>query len=187
MPKGIDKKSKKNEKTTDTSTRHIPGTNPNVTSRNGGINPSAPATGTEGWGNTSDERRVLQINDPAGTRAGQMKGNPGDNQAEATRRAGERATSNKRREEDPRTDQANLSRRTSGSAYSMNVSHGGAHHTFRCADMGNSDCHWETSANVEDETMRRVEEHWRAEHGLTDWTEAMRKHVRGKIRRREAA
>jgi len=186
MPKSTDKKTA-NKKSPDTSTRNTPGTNPNVTSRHGGVNPSAPASGTEGWGNTSDERRVLEMNDPAGTRAGQMQGNPGDNQAEAARRASERASTNKRREDDPGTDQADLSRRASASAYSMNVSHGGADHTFRCADVGNSDCRWETSGDVEDETMRRVEEHWRAEHGLTDWTEAMRNRVRDNIHRREAA
>src|SRR3954470_13627451 len=35
----------------------IPGTNSNTESRDGGINPSAPTTGTEGYGNTSDERQ----------------------------------------------------------------------------------------------------------------------------------
>lgn len=181
MPKSTDKK------TAHTSTRKTSGTNPNVTSHNGGVNPSAPASGTEGWGNTSDERRVLQMNDPAATRAGQMKGNPGDNQAEAARLASERATTNKRREDDPGTDQADLSRRTSASAHSMNVSHGGADHTFRCADMGNSDCRFETSANNEDEAVRRAEAHWKTQHGIADWTEAMRNRVRDNIRRRQAA
>jgi len=180
MPKSTDKK------TPDTSTRNNPGTNPDVASHSGGVNPSAPTSGTEQWGNTSDERRVLQMNNPAATRAGQMKGNPGDNQAEGVRRASERASTNKRREE-PATDQADLSRRTSASAHSMNVSHGGTDHTFRCADAGNSDCRWETSAGTEDETMRRVEEHWRAEHGLGDWTEALRNRVRDNIRRSKAA
>jgi len=180
MSKSTDKKS------VDTSTHNNPGTNPNVTSQNGGVNPSAPTSGTEQWGNTSDERRVLQMNNPAGTRAGQMKGNSGDNMAEGARRASERATTNKRRD-DPGNDQADLSCRTSASAHSMNVGHGGAEHTFRCADAGNSDCRWETSAGTEDETMRRVEEHWRAEHGLGDWTEAMRKRVRDNIRRGKAA
>src|SRR3954470_11102122 len=35
----------------------IPGTNPVTQSRDAGINPSAPTAGTEGYGNTSDERR----------------------------------------------------------------------------------------------------------------------------------
>ena len=35
------------------------GTNPSVNPDDGGVNPSAPSAGTEGWGMTSDERRVL--------------------------------------------------------------------------------------------------------------------------------
>ncbi len=72
------------------------GTNPDVTSENGHINPSAPSAGTEGWGMTSDERRVLTSNEPEHTRAGQMKGNPGDHMAKASERASDAATSNKR-------------------------------------------------------------------------------------------
>jgi hypothetical protein len=75
---------------------NTPGTNPDVNPQDGGINPSAPTVGTEGWGTTSDERRVLSGNDPAHTRAGQMKGNPGDAQTAASQRADESASSNKR-------------------------------------------------------------------------------------------
>ena len=73
-----------------------PGTNPKVHPQDGGINPSAPSVGTEGWGTTSDERRVLSDNHPSETRAGQMKGNPGDNQTEASQRASDAATTNKK-------------------------------------------------------------------------------------------
>ncbi len=68
-----------------------PGTNPDVYPQGGGINPSAPSVGTEGWGTTSDERRVLTQADPAHTRAGQQKGNPGDKQAEGSQRASNKA------------------------------------------------------------------------------------------------
>lgn len=60
------------------------------------INPSAPASGTAGWGTTSDEREVLTPPQGSATRAGQMKGNPGDNMTEASNRASEAATTNKR-------------------------------------------------------------------------------------------
>ncbi len=73
----------------------VPGTNLDVQPQDGGINPSAPTTGTEGWGTTSDERRVLSGNDPSHTRAGQMKGNPGDNQTAASQRASDAASTNK--------------------------------------------------------------------------------------------
>ncbi len=143
----------------------MPGTNPSVNPQTGAINPSAPTVGTEQWGNTSDERRVLGELDPADTRAGQMKGNPDD------------------------SNPADLSRLTSASAHSMNTSHGGSSdQTFRCAGVGNSDCRWETSGASEDEVMRRVEEHSRRDHaGMSDWSEAMRKKVRDNIHRREAA
>ena len=98
----------------------------------------------------------------------------------------DRATSMKR-QGDPSTSQADLSRRTSGSAHSMNTSQGGTEHTFRCADVGNSECRWETSGRTEDEVMRRVVEHARTDHGMSDWSDAMRSKVRDNIHQRQAA
>ena len=163
------------------------GSNPSVNPQDGSINPSAPTVGTEGWGMTTDERQVLSPNGPQETRAGQMKGNPGDHQTAASERASAAATTNKRPDDNAGDNQADLSRRTSASAYSMNTSHGGTDHTFRCADAGNADCRWETSGSTEDEVMHRAEEHGRQHHGMTDWTEAMRNRVRDAIHRREAA
>jgi predicted small metal-binding protein len=171
-------------------TRNPPPPNPNLRSHDGGINPSAPATGTEDWGNTADERRVVSTNDPAGTRAGQkreMNRALDDNMTEAVRQASERATTNKHPEDHPGYDQADRSRSSSASAYSMNTRHGRPDLTFRCADAGNADCRWETSGSTEDEIMRRAEEHGRRDHGMTDWTQAMRNRVRDNIHRREAA
>lgn len=158
-----------------------PGTNPNVNSHSGGINPSAPSTGTEGWGTTRDEREAVSSNDPQATRAGQMKGNLGDDMTTASQRASEAATTNKRRSEDADDDQADLSRRTSASAHSMNSSQGGAAHTFRCADAGNTDCQWETSGKTEEEVMEQVVQHAKYDHGMTDWTDAMHNRVREAI------
>ena len=163
------------------------GTNPNVNSHSGGINPSAPTTGTEGWGTTRDERRVLSTNDPQATRAGQMKGKPGDEMTKSSQRVSKAATTNKRPSQRSGNNQADLSRRTSASAHSMNTSHSGTEHTFRCADAGNTDCRWETSGKTEDEVMQKVVEHARDHHGMTDWTDAMRNRVRDSIRQRHAA
>jgi predicted small metal-binding protein len=163
------------------------GLNPNLGSHPDGIDPTAPSRGTEGWGTTADERRAVSTHDAEATRAGQMKGNMGDNLTAASQQASEAATTNKRRSEDSSNHQADLSRRTSASAYSMNTSHGGNDHTFRCADVGNTDCRWETSAGTEDEVMQKAAEHNRNDHGMGDWTEAMRNRVRDSIRRREAA
>ncbi|HUI83332.1 MAG TPA: DUF1059 domain-containing protein [Candidatus Binatia bacterium] len=162
--------------------KNVPGTNPNLHSQQGAINPSAPTTGTEAWGNTSDERRVLSQSDPSATRSGQMKGNPGDSQTSASQRASGAARSNAGGGDNP----ADLSRRTSASAHSMNTSKGGTAHTFRCSDMGNADCRWETSGRTEEEVMQRVEEHGRRNHGLKDWSEGMRNRVRDAIHRRAA-
>jgi len=177
---------KNNEKSTDKKLRpDIPGTNPSVNPQTGAINPSAPTVGTEGWGTTRDERRVLGEHDPAATRAGQMKGNPGDSMTAASQRAEQRATTNKHPDD---SNQADLSRLTSASAHSMHNTQASGNHTFRCADVGNSDCRWETSGATEDEVMRRVEEHSRRDHGgQSDWSEAMRKKVRDNIHRRKAA
>src|ERR1700759_1956852 len=164
-----------------------PGTNPNFGSHPDGIDPSAPSRGTEGWGSTRDERGAVSPHDPEGTRAGQMKGNMGDNLTAASQRASEAATTDKCRSEDAHGNQADLSPRTSASAYSINTSHGGTDHTFRCADVGNTDCRWETSGGTEDEVMQKAAEHNRNDHGMTDWTEAMRNRVRDSIRRRDAA
>ena len=164
-----------------------PGTNPNIGSHSGGIDPTGPSAGTEQWGTTSDERRAVSTNDPEATRTGQMKGNPGDHMTAASQRASEAASTNKSRSEDTGYNQADLSRRTSASAYSMNTSHGRRDHTFRCADAGNADCRWETSGSTENEVMQSIVEHNRDAHGTTEWTEAMHDRVRNAIHRREAA
>ena len=94
------------------------------------------------------------------------------------------------KQKQPRTaggNQADLTRFISASAYSMSTSEGGADHIYRCADAGNADCRWETSGGTEEEVMQRIEEHQRQEHGLPDWTEAMRSKVRDAIRHRRAA
>lgn len=160
------------------------GPNPDMNSEDGHINPSAPSAGTEGWGVTSDERRVLSSDDPKHTRAGQMKGNPGDHMGAASQRASGSARTNKRPADS--NSQSDLSRRTSASANSMNTSQGGIH-TFRCSDAGHDDCNWETSGSTEEEVMQKVVEHARDDHGMTDWSDALHERVRGAIQHRRAA
>lgn len=174
------------EKPSKQSSPQRPSQNPNFGSHADGINPAAPSVGTAGWGTTADERSAISEHDLEATRAGQMKGNPGDNMTSASQRASEAATTNKRRS-DSGGNQADLSRRTSASARSMNTSHGAIHHTFRCANAGNTDCRWETSGKTEEEVMQKVVEHARIDHGMTDWTDAMHHRVRDAIHRRQAA
>lgn len=136
--------------------------NPSVNPKTHAVNPSAPTTGTEGWGNTSDERQALSENPPSINREGQTSRNVGDNQAELSRRAGATATS-------------------------MNVTHGGRDRTFRCADVGNADCQWETSGASDEDILGEVHRHGQTEHGWQDWTDALKNRVRDAIRERRAA
>ncbi len=136
--------------------------NPSVDPETHNVNPSAPTVGTEGWGTTSDERRALAGTEPEAVQPGQVKRDPGTDQAEPTRVAG-------------------------ATAASMNVTHGGRDRTFRCADVGNADCRWETSGASDDEIFGEVHRHGQTEHGWKDWTEALRNRVRDAIRERRAA
>ena len=81
MPKSTDTKSKPDN----------PDMNPSIDPQTGKVNPSAPTVGTEGWGNTSDERRVLDQNPPADIGGEQPKSNPGDGRTAQTRPASGRA------------------------------------------------------------------------------------------------
>lgn len=136
--------------------------NPSVNPETHKVNPSAPTVGTEGWGMTSDERRTLAGTEPDAVQPGQVRRDPG-------------------------TDQAELSRRTGAAATSMNVTHGGQDRTFRCADLGNADCRWETSGASDEEILGAVHRHGQTEHGWSDWTDALRSRVRNSIRERRAA
>ena len=136
--------------------------NPSVNPESHTVNPSAPTTGTEGWGNTSDERRALSGTEPEATRPGQIKRDPGTHRAELTRRADATATS---------TDATSA----------------GQDRTFRCADVGNADCHWETSGASDEEIIEQAREHAQTVHGWNDWTEALHNRVRDAIHDRPFA
>ena len=60
-------------------------------------------------------------------------------------------------------------------------------HTFRCADAGHDDCDWETSGRTEEEVLRKVVEHARDDHHITDWSDATHERVRSAIHHRKAA
>lgn len=59
--------------------------------------------------------------------------------------------------------------------------------TFRCADVGNSDCRWETSATTDDELMTAIEKHGRESHGMESFDERTRRRFMDAIRERRAA
>lgn len=148
--------------TNDKPTPEFTSVNPSVNPETHRVNPSAPTVGTEGWGNTTDERRTLSDTEPSAVQPEQVKREPDSNQAELSRRKGATATS-------------------------MNVTHGGHDRTFRCADAGNADCRWETSGTSDEEILQQAREHAQTEHGWNDWTDALRQRVRDAIRERRAA
>ncbi len=151
-------------------------TNPSVDPKTGKVNPSAPTTGTEGGGNTADERKTLSDMEPSSAgpinnvqhREPHDDSHLNDNQAAMSRRTTNEGSTNQTTE------------------FAMNTSHGGNDRTFRCADAGNADCRWETSGTDTD-IMDRAREHARIEHGWHDWTEVMQSRVRDAIRERRAA
>ncbi len=136
--------------------------NPSVNPKTHAVNPSAPTTGTEGWGNTTDERRTLSENPPSASKDGQTSRTGGDNQAQ-------------------------ISGHTGATEATMNVTHEGHDRTFRCADVGNADCRWETSATSDEEILQQAREHGQSQHGWKDWTDALRNRIRNAIRERRAA
>jgi predicted small metal-binding protein len=136
--------------------------NPSVNPKTHAVNPSAPTTGTEGWGNTTDERRTLSENPPSVSKDGQTSRIVEDNQAE-------------------------LSQRTGATEATMSLTHQGHDRSFRCADVGNADCRWETSGASDDEILGEARRHGQTEHGWNDWTDALQKRVRDAIRERPAA
>ena len=56
--------------------------------------------------------------------------------------------------------------------------------SFRCADVGDKSCQWETKGKSEEEVMRSVEQHGRETHNLK-MDDNMREKVRGAIRNDE--
>ena len=59
--------------------------------------------------------------------------------------------------------------------------------TFRCADVGNSDCRFEVSGQSEDELMPQIERHGREAHGWKDFDAETKNKMRNAMRERKAA
>ncbi len=92
-----------------------------------------------------------------------------------------------RDKQDTGDNQAELSGRKAPTETSMNLTHEGHDRTYRCADVGNADCRWETSGTTDEEIMQQAREHAQSAHGWKDWTDALRNRVRDAIRERRAA
>ena len=59
---------------------------------------------------------------------------------------------------------------------------GQGNYSFRCADMGNTSCSWETRGSSQDEVLRKAEQHGREKHNITNMDDATRNKVRSNIR-----
>lgn len=149
-----------------------PGTNPETESRDGGINPSAPTTGTEGYGMTSDERDRVGGPNPTAS-------HPGTEGAGDVRRA-----SYPRNE--AAENRATGETRTRSQQLSDNPNARGGK-AFHCADVGPMSCNWSLNGNSAEEMMPEIERHAREAHGMTSFDETARQKIRDAVRERRAA
>lgn len=152
----------------------IPGTNPVTQSRDGGVNPSAPTTGTEGYGNTSDERQ-----------------NVGGSNANASH-PGNQGAGDVRQTSYPRNEvgdnpAANIgeTRKRSKQLSDNPDARGGK--VFHCAEVGNENCAWNVIGDSADDMMPDIERHGREAHGITSFDESARRKIRDAVRERRAA
>jgi predicted small metal-binding protein len=119
---------------------------PNVQSSKGGINPSAPSTGTAGWGTTPDEKhaQVRQNNPEASSPNAQGAGDV-------------RHTSY------PQNEAAQ-----NPAAWKGAHIHGDR--SFRCADAVEKGCGWSVTGNNEEEILGYLRSHARQAHGKNEFT-----------------
>lgn len=141
-----------------------PGVNPfhdNASGGTGSVNPSGPTTGTEGWGIGPGEANTT------GVPQGSLGKRPQHTEA---RRADDFGNAPEERhgiEEAGRT--------------------GGGARTFRCSDMGNTDCRFEVSGSSDEDLLPQIERHARQHHGINKTDEKSRRKILDSIRERRAA
>ena len=116
-----------------------------TTGGTGAVNPSAPTTGTEGYGLGSNESETTGV--------GQGQLGASQSKQPTTER-----------------DVVPVGQRT-----------------FRCADVGNADCRWETSSQTEEDLMDQIERHGREAHGIRNFDETTRRKILDVVRERRAA
>jgi predicted small metal-binding protein len=134
------------------------GSNPNVQSSEGGINPSAPSAGTAGWGTAPDEKRQ-QV---------------GQNNPEASS-PDARGAGDLRHTSYPQNEAAQ------NPAASEPHTHGDR--SFHCA---NSDCEWTVTGSTEDEILGYMRAHSREAHAKNEFTPQELEKARRAIHKRAA-
>jgi predicted small metal-binding protein len=138
------------------------GSNPNVQSSEGCINPSAPSTGTAAWGATPDEKlpQVSQNNPEASSPDAQGAGDV-------------------RRTSYPQNEAAQ-----NPAAWEGTHIHG--NRTFRCADAVQKGCAWSVTGNNEEEILGYLRAHARQAHGKNEFTPKELAEARRAIHKRAA-
>ncbi len=139
-----------------------------IQSEEGAANPSAPTSGTEGYG--MQEGEFTNLKEPVpGASSPDAKG-PGD----------------VRKTSYPQTEGSELMENQSREDALKENPNARQGKQFRCADVGNTSCNWSVVAENEDEVMRRVEQHGKEAHGINDVDDKTREKIRGAIRDKAA-
>ena len=137
-------------------------------SEEGSINPSAPTSGTEGYGMQEGEFTNLSQPD-------QDSANPDA-----------KAAGDLRKTSYPLPEGSELMENQSRQDALRENPDARQGKQFRCADVGHMSCNWSVVGENEEDVMRKAEQHGREAHGISDVDEQTRKKIRGAIHDRAA-
>ncbi len=139
-----------------------------IQSEEGSVNPSAPTSGTEGYG--MQEGEFTNLKEPLrGASSSSAKGSGDVRKTSYPQTEGSEIMENESRQDALRENpNARMGKQ------------------FRCADVGNMNCNWSVVAENEDEVLRRAEEHGREAHGIREVDDTTRRKIRGAIRDKAA-
>jgi predicted small metal-binding protein len=136
-------------------------------SEKGSVNPSAPTSGTEGYG--MQEGEFTNLKEPARPSSERAE-QPGD----------------VRKTSYPQTEGSHLMENQSRQDALRENPNARQGKQFNCADVGNMNCNWSVVAENEDEVLSRAEQHGREAHGMKDIDDKTRQKIRGAIRDKAA-
>lgn len=139
-----------------------------IQSEEGAVNPSAPSSGTEGYG--MQEGEFTNLKEPVPRASSPNAEGPGD----------------VRKTSYPKTEGSELMENQSREDALKDNPNARQGKQFRCADVGNTSCNWSVVAENEDEVMRRAEQHGKEAHGISNVDDKTREKIRGAIRDKAA-
>ncbi|MGE5113527.1 MAG: DUF1059 domain-containing protein [Acidobacteriaceae bacterium] len=139
-----------------------------IQSEEGSINPSAPTSGTEGYG--MQEGEFTNLSQP--------------DQDSASPEA--KAAGDVRKTSYPFPEGSELMEDQSRQDALRENPNARQGKQFHCADVGHMNCNWSVVGENEDEVMRKAEQHGREAHGISDVDEKTREKIRGAIHDRAA-